>query len=120
MGDALSLLGIETGAFGLDDAIAGGASVVNTFADIAAGGPQKRERAAKYGRDAAIAAKDAALAQLEAAKLAASAPMPSGGGAMSIGGGGGILATLQAPSPLGVPWWIVGVGVGIAAWAVLR
>lgn len=114
MGDALSLLGIETGAFGIDDAIAGGASVVNTFADIAAGGPQKRERAAKYGRDAAIAAKDAALAQLEAAKLAASAPMPSGGGA------GGILATLQAPSPLGVPWWIVGVGVGIAAWAVLR
>ena len=115
MGDALDMLGIETGAFGVDDAIAAGSQFAGTVADIAAGGPQKRERTARANRDAAIAARDAALAQLEAAKLAASAPAPSYGG-----GGAGVLATLQAPSPLGIPWWMVGVGGAVVIWAVMR
>lgn len=107
-GTALEVMGIETGASVDFDVtgLGGVTDVVNTFADIAAGGPQKRERAAKYARDAAIAEKEAALAMVEAARIAQSTPARAPG----------LMATLAAPSPVfGLSWGtVVAVGAGLA------
>lgn len=119
---ALHALGVETGY--VDVAIAEGSKLVGLLSDIAAGGPQKRQREARANRDAAIAARDAALAELETARVLAGAG--GGGGVMQasaggFGGLGGLVDKLGQPSPIGgLPWGLV-VGVGVvAAWWALR
>lgn len=121
--NALANFGVETGW--VDAAIAEGAGLVNTFADIAAGGPQKRERAAKYARDAARAQTEAAALALEAAKVnaqamqtaatsASSAPPPSSGGFIDRA-----IAVLKQPTPLfGLPVGVVVGGAAVAFWAL--
>lgn len=95
--------------FGLDerevgfigDLIGLGGSIV----DIAAGGPQKRERAAKAERAAAEANREAAALQLQAAQAqAAAAASAASAASMSRP------SVLSAPSLFGLPLWAVILG----------
>lgn len=120
--DELIAIGVETGAADpYTEAVKEGLKYAGQITDVFAGGPQKRERAARYERDAAQAMRDAALAELEAAKLAASVPVSGGGGVLAASvGGGGLLDKLRAPSPLGVPWWAVVAGGAVVVWWAVR
>ena len=93
--------------------------------DAADGGPQKRRRIREANRLAAEATATAAKLTREANALAkmtdpstlsairpdvhATLPAPSS-----------LLSKLTATSPLGLPWWAVGVAGVVGVWAVLK
>lgn len=88
--------------------------------DAAAGGPQKRRRTREARAEAAALAEETAklqaAAEAERNKVAAfKAPLPMAAPAPSW------VDRLRAPSPVGLPWWAVGLVVaGGVAWAVRR
>ena len=89
-----------------------------TIVDVVAGGPQKRERAAKAERDAAIAQQKAEEARLEIARLStAGAP----GAAASTGPSlGGLVDWLKKPGVGGVPNGVTVAVVAAAGFALWR
>lgn len=105
--------------------MASGATVetgfLGTLIDAAAGGPQKRRRTREAQAEAARLAEEAArLADQAAAernKVAAfKAPL-----SMTAPASASLFDRLRAPSPVGLPWWAVGLVVaGGIAWAVRR
>lgn len=129
-----AVFGVESGGLALDgyyddgvwmaetgwDPISATVSGIATIGDIASGGPQKRERAAKAEQKAAEAYAAAELAKLEAAKLAASTPPPAAPLPV-VRPSPSPMAALSAPSLFGLPRWAVGLGavagVGAIVWA---
>ncbi len=106
----------ETGFAGLDYAIGAGSQLIGGLADIAAGGPQKRERTAReMTKQAEIAAQAQAeqnAAALEIAKLQyaaqaqAQTAQPAGG--------------LFAHKTMGIPTVALVAAAGLAAFLLLR
>lgn len=88
--------------------IDGATELLGQGLDILAGGPQKRERAARAERDAAIAMAQAEQARLETARLAAQgATMPAAGGFLSH-------------RTFGVPTVALVAGIGVLAYVLTR
>ena len=113
--------GVEVGFIG--DAL----GLVGGIADIASGGPQKRERAAKALRDAEIAKAEAAAAaertaalQLQAAQAqAAQAAQAQAAQAAQSSGSGGFLTKKAGPLPVW-GWALAAVGVGGLAYWLMK
>lgn len=103
--------GMETGYVGEV------AQALGTFGDIFAGGPQKRERAARYELEAAQAAERTAALQLQAMHAGTAGGGAGGGAGLGMGKIG---AWLKSPSfVMGAPWWSVLGGV-VATALILR
>lgn len=100
---------VETGFFG-------------TMVDAINGGPQKRRRTREAQAEAARLSEEAAALEAAAAaernKVAAfKAPLTMTAPAAAPS----LIDRLRAPSPVGLPWWAVGLVVaGGIAWAVRR
>ncbi len=110
----------ETGGW---DPISAVADAVGGLADIAAGGPQKRERAARAERDAALAQQKAEEARLEIARLAAQAPAPTVATTAQAATGpslGGLVDWLKKPGIAGVPNGVTVAVVAAACFALWR
>lgn len=88
--------------------IDGATELLGQGLDILAGGPQKRERAAKAERDAAIAMAQAEQARLETARLAAQG--------VTVPAAGGILSHRT----FGVPTVALVAGIGALAYILTR
>lgn len=109
------------GAPGLEVGFIGDiANLVGGTVDVIAGGPQKRERAAKALRDAEIAkAEAAAAAERTAALQLQAAQAQAAQAAQGSGSGGGFLAKKAGPLPVW-GWALAAVGVGGLAYWLLK
>lgn len=94
--------------------------------DAADGGPQKRRRTREANRLAAEATAEAARLTKEANALAKMTD-PSGLAVVRADvhatlppAAPSLLSKLAATSPLGLPWWAVGVVGAVGVWAVLK
>jgi hypothetical protein len=94
--------------------------------DAADGGPQKRRRTREANRLAAEATAEAARLTKEANALAKMTD-PSGLAVVRADvhatlppAAPSLLSKLTATSPLGLPWWAVGVVGAVGVWAVLK